>query len=153
MTPCTSWTTYLSALLTPTIALAVGYVAYRQWRTAQNKLKLDLFDRRLAMFDAAITLIFESQAPSGASEKALSEYFRSTQQAKWLFNDQIDKYFRMNLYAMAITIKSLSAELEGIEDGGKRIEKTSEIFKAHKEMMNQCEVLDKKLTPFLKLLH
>jgi hypothetical protein len=43
------WTTYLLAMLTPLIAMIVAFIAFRQWRTAQNRLKLDLFDRRLAL--------------------------------------------------------------------------------------------------------
>ena len=42
----------LSALLTPTIAIITTYIAYEQWRTNRNKLKLDLFDRRFAVYDA-----------------------------------------------------------------------------------------------------
>lgn len=33
------------------LALMVFYVAWRQWRTARNKLKLDLFDRRFAAYE------------------------------------------------------------------------------------------------------
>jgi hypothetical protein len=40
----------LTALLTPVIAVAVGYVAYQQWRTAREKLVLDLFKDRLAVY-------------------------------------------------------------------------------------------------------
>lgn len=36
----------LQALLTPAIALAVGIIAFLQWRTAHQKVVLDLFDRR-----------------------------------------------------------------------------------------------------------
>lgn len=49
----------LTALGQLGIASAVGYVAYRQWRTAQQqavtaqkKLKADLFERRLKAFEA-----------------------------------------------------------------------------------------------------
>ena len=51
------WTQVLSALLTPTIAVLVAIIAYRQWRTAQNRLKFDLFDRRFAVYDAARNLL------------------------------------------------------------------------------------------------
>jgi len=40
------WTNYLAALLTPTVAVLGSIIAYHQWRTAQNKLKFELFDRR-----------------------------------------------------------------------------------------------------------
>jgi hypothetical protein len=57
--PCTDphWTAYLSAWGTPIIALIAGgwggYIAWRQWHTAQNRLRLDLFDKRFAAYAAA----------------------------------------------------------------------------------------------------
>lgn len=48
MTTCDPyWTTYLSAFSVPAIAVLGAAIAYRQWRTAQNKLKLDLFESAL----------------------------------------------------------------------------------------------------------
>jgi hypothetical protein len=41
------WISTLSALLTPAIAILGGVIAYRQWRTARDILKFDLFDRAL----------------------------------------------------------------------------------------------------------
>jgi hypothetical protein len=38
---------WLTALATPLLAGFGIYIAYRQWRTAREKVKLDLFDRRL----------------------------------------------------------------------------------------------------------
>ncbi len=48
------WMQWLQAL-GPTISSVVigsiaAYVAWRQWRTAQDKIQLDLFDRRFALF-------------------------------------------------------------------------------------------------------
>ncbi|MDG4874165.1 hypothetical protein P9273_03510 [Mesorhizobium sp. WSM4935] len=36
---------------TAAIALAVAVIAYRQWRTAHDKILLDLFDRRFSVFN------------------------------------------------------------------------------------------------------
>jgi Flp pilus assembly protein TadB len=49
--------TVLTALLTPVIALLGILIAYQQWRTSRNKLKFDLFERRFAVYDAAVQLI------------------------------------------------------------------------------------------------
>jgi hypothetical protein len=52
-----AWVAISSALLTPLIAIIVVLIAYRQWKTAHNRLKLDLFDKRLAIHSAARDLI------------------------------------------------------------------------------------------------
>ncbi|MER8838471.1 hypothetical protein NKH86_06875 [Mesorhizobium sp. M0913] len=51
MTNLPLWAQILQALLTPVIALAVGFIAYRQWRTAHSRLVLDLFEKRLAVYE------------------------------------------------------------------------------------------------------
>lgn len=40
----------LAALLTPTIGITVAIIAFLQWRTAHQKVLLDLFDRRQAVY-------------------------------------------------------------------------------------------------------
>lgn len=41
-----SWIEILSALLTPTIAIVGGHIAYQQWLTSEKSRKLDLFEKR-----------------------------------------------------------------------------------------------------------
>jgi hypothetical protein len=48
----TAWVTLFAGLLTPVIGIVVAFVAWQQWKTARDKLKLDMFDRRLAIFIA-----------------------------------------------------------------------------------------------------
>ena len=43
-------------ILTGVIGIVTLYIAYQQYRTAKNKLRLDLFDRRLPVFEAAMKL-------------------------------------------------------------------------------------------------
>lgn len=44
------WVDYLSALLTPTIAIVAAVITYLQWRTNELKRKQELFDRRYAFY-------------------------------------------------------------------------------------------------------
>ena len=57
------WVEYVKALGTPVVAIVAasiaGAIAYRQLRTARNKLKLDLFDKRMAVYQNAVQLITE----------------------------------------------------------------------------------------------
>lgn len=48
-----------NACLTSIIALAVAVVAYLQWRTAHNKIVLDLFDRRMRIYEQSVDLFKE----------------------------------------------------------------------------------------------
>jgi hypothetical protein len=51
------WTAYLTALLTPVIAVLATYIAYQQWRLNRHKLKLDLFERRWNVYATANDLM------------------------------------------------------------------------------------------------
>ena len=51
--PAFSWLTVLSSLATPFIAVLGIWIAYRQSRTARYKLKLDLYEKRLCIYEAA----------------------------------------------------------------------------------------------------
>lgn len=53
MSTIPAWIQILQALLTPAIAVAVGAIGFLQWRTAHQKVVLDLFERRLAVIEAA----------------------------------------------------------------------------------------------------
>lgn len=90
------WLDYVKALGTPTAALVAatvtGSFAYKQWRTAQNKLKLDLFGKRFEVYEAGIQLIREIVSPSAGNGKRLTELTKETSGAKWLLNAQIAQH-------------------------------------------------------------
>jgi len=153
MTHCTTWPSTLTALLTPTIAAIVAWIYFRQWKTAQNKLKLDLFDKRVLIFDAANVLILNSQKPGGATTEEMARFLASTSQAKWLFNEEIARYLREVIYAKAIQVIREGAELSVADSGEARIEKTKTLMEAQNDILNQFAMLEKKFTPFLKLIH
>jgi hypothetical protein len=46
------WMLALQAFAVPVIALLAAVIGYVQWRTAQQKVVLDLFDRRMATYTA-----------------------------------------------------------------------------------------------------
>src|ERR1700730_7425228 len=87
-----NWTTVLSALLTPVVAVLGVFVTYRLGSTAQNKLKLDLFDRRLLVYDAARELISSIMTSGKTSPEQEFKYLSGTRGAVWLFDQSIVEY-------------------------------------------------------------
>jgi hypothetical protein len=51
------WFTVSQPIALLAIAILGAAIAYRQWRTARDKLRLDLFDRRMAVYSAAKTFL------------------------------------------------------------------------------------------------
>lgn len=147
------WTAYLSALLAPTVAVLGSVIAFRQWRTAQNKLKLDLFDRRFAVYRAATTLLASIMGSGKATDDKLFEFLSATRDAKWLLSAEVAEYLEKELYHKAVDLQCLATELQDMPRGEERsanVQKQSEI---KKWFLRQYEVLDGKFSPYLTLEH
>ena len=110
MNPDLHWTTYLAALLTPTVAVLGSFIAYRQWRLAQNKLKLDLFDRRFSVYEAARTFLASIMTSGKAKDEEVFKFMVATREAKWLLNASVAEYLDKQLYHKAIVLQTLASE-------------------------------------------
>jgi hypothetical protein len=143
----------MTALMTPTVAVLAAFVALRQWSTARNKLKLDLFDRRFAVYQAARTLIGHIGTSGGVSEEAIIGFVTATREAKWLLNDDLDKYLNKTMYNMANLHQATISELNVSAAGEERVRLSARKATQRKLLLDQMEVLDDKFRPFLQLGH
>lgn len=153
MNPDPHWTTYLAALLTPTVAVLGSFIAYRQWRLAQNKLKLDLFDRRFSVYQAARTLLASIMTSGKAKDEEVFKFMVATREAKWLLSASVAEYLDKQLYHKAIDLQALASELEGVGVGEIRTKNVHAQADIKKWFMAQYEVLDEKFTLYLQLRH
>lgn len=87
----------LKAGLPPVIALGVAWIAYQQWKTAKDKLALDLFERRLANYRAWSTAlaakfqeIMNSTDLDGRIASLRSDliFLQHTSEARFLFGEE-----------------------------------------------------------------
>jgi hypothetical protein len=80
----------LQALSVLVIGGISAYIAWRQWRTAHDRLKLDLFDRRLAAYQR----LKDAVAPINASGKVTNEdtdrFARAMYDMRFLFDKETD---------------------------------------------------------------
>jgi hypothetical protein len=106
------WVEYTKALGAPIVAFlaacVAGIIANRQWVTARNKLKLDLFDRRMAIYMCAVRVL--KQVRNGAKDgfSEIEELQDSATAARWLF----DIVTAMHLYELALRIYKLTESVE-----------------------------------------
>ena len=147
------WTAYLSALLTPIVAVLGVCIAYWQWRTAQNKLKHDLFERRFSVYDAARTLLASIMTSGKAKDEELFKFLSGTREAKWLLDANVAEYLDKELYHKALDLQCLASELEGLPVGDKRSSNVHMQTEIKKWFLKQYEMLDEKFSPLLKLEH
>lgn len=145
------WTAYLQALLTPVVAVLAALIAWRQWRTARNKLKLDLFDRRFAVYDAARNLLGSIATSGKVKEDELTKFLIGTREVRWLLNKEIEEYLRA-IYIEAIHHQTTDDEL-GFANPEERKRLAHAKAAQRKVLLDKMQVLDEKFSEFLSLEH
>jgi hypothetical protein len=84
------WIQILSAMLTPTIAIAGGVIAWLQWRTAERRRKQDLFEKRWEFFKRARKVYEQGpRAPDGYVYHA-EDFQYLAEEATFLFGPDIE---------------------------------------------------------------
>ena len=118
---------YLQALTVPTIAAFGIYIAWRQWLTAHDKLKLDLFDRRLEAYRGLRNAV----APVNGSGKVRNEDFDAFAQAMYdmhfLFSKAMEREVE-EIYQAMLKKHALDAQLDHASDRQKALLKSNELF-------------------------
>lgn len=151
------WVEYVKALGTPTIALLASLVAamiaYRQWKTASNKLKLDFFDRRMEIYRAAQELINLVAYPLPISTDHVAELARPFAAAHWLLSPEIAKHLKELAQRTWLNCEGEGLKFTGMSREEKVLAATSAV-KAEREIMSsERKMLDELFAPFLSVTH
>lgn len=147
------WTAYVSALAVPLIALLGAGIAWLQWTLARNKLKFDLFDRRLKIYEAAAGFLASILTSGKAKDEEAFKFMVATREAKWLLDSSIAQYLEKELYHKALDLQVLDSELTALPVGDDRTRNVRTQSELKKWFSRQYEVLDEKFGPFLHLRH
>jgi hypothetical protein len=148
-----SWVQLLAALLTPTMALLGAYIAWQQWRTNRNKLKLELFDRRYRIFEAGQALIGRVLALGQASHEHTFEFLTQIRGAKFLFNARLQRYLEVDLNRKAERLRALISDFQSLSGGDARKANLANQREVKDWFKEQYENLDTWFSPYLHLRH
>ncbi len=137
------WAQYLDALAVPAIAIFGGYIAYRQWLTSHERVKLDLFDRRMAAYQR----LREAVAPINASGKVKNvdsdNFARAMNEMRFLFDKDMEDFVD-GIYQAVLDKWALDEEMEDTRIRKHAIKKSSALFTRitngiYTEMPNRME--------------
>jgi hypothetical protein len=148
-----NWVDVLSALLVPVLACLGLFIAYRQWRTAQNKLKFELFGMRLTIHRASRDFISGILSRGKSSDEEIYKFLNGTSEAKWVLSSELAEYLDKELYAKAIDLQCLSSELEGVPAGEERTDNIKKQREIKNWLTAQHKVIDDKFSTYLTLRH
>ncbi|HZP65902.1 MAG TPA: hypothetical protein VFB32_06295 [Rudaea sp.] len=159
--PC--WLSQTIAVLTALTPIAIGAlgiwiavrqvrIAQQQARTAANKLKLDLFDRRIAIYDAAHAFVVEVMRTGTSDLQQQRKFYSSTRGATWLFDPAVTEYLDKTLWEKATRLEAL-VETMNVADDEQRAENIRQQTEIKLWFAEQLGELERRFSPFLKLSH
>jgi len=151
------WTQYISAFMTPIIAITALYIAFMQWKLASNKFKLDLFDKRYIVYKACMRIIAQLMTNGNTSQLEQSEFLRDTSDAKWLLSREIDSFISDTIWKTIVDIETLCTELDpklGFQ-GSEEERKNMIRDRADKKIfiVEQRKKINELFEPFLSIQH
>lgn len=171
--PAPHWTAYVSSVAVPLIAAVAALIAYRQFRiaarqieisakqseislaqaeTARNKLKLDLFEKRMAVYEAARKAIGRAASQGPLSGQEEIDYLSGVNSAKWLFDQKIADYLEKDLWKKLAELQahdSMSKSHDPDERNRHIVARSDTV----QWLADQYEALDKLCAPYLQLGH
>jgi hypothetical protein len=84
----------LISIATIVVAIVVALVQYAQWRTANQKVVIDLYDRRLKVFSQLEAAIGEVMREGSVPGSAFQAFMIAQADARFLFGDDVKAYLQ-----------------------------------------------------------
>jgi hypothetical protein len=117
--PYPTWVAVLAALLTPAVAVLVSLIAWQQWRTAREKLKTELFGRRLPIYEQTREILSRQLTRGRLDRSEITEFERQARTSRWLFDATIAKYLE-HVVDKLYRINELEAARETLPEANQR---------------------------------
>ena len=152
--PQSGWVTAVqvsAAALTPVIAIVGGWIAWQQVRINRNKLKLDRFDKRFDIHEAAIMFAAAIAIRSKVDEPQFQDFIKRTRGTRFLISKEMQDYvdlLRKN--AMRVQVIGQTLARPGISDE-ERVKHGDEVADLIIWFKDQIEVIPEKFAPFLSV--
>src|SRR6187401_3112610 len=111
-----TWIVVLQGLLTPVIATVVAYIAYQQYQINRRKLVLDLYDRRVKVYQSTIEFITSVCREGKPRLPDYGDLHQGTAEAVFLFGPEIPQYLKRlreqagELFAAAAEYRDVTQE-------------------------------------------
>lgn len=179
MTSAPHWTAYLTPVIQLITALLAGYIAYKfgsiqasisrqqaetsvqqaataaaSVEVARNRLKFDLFQRRLEMYDLVYAYIDTVFSDRKIIPEKDSKFLAAVRATGWLTDEAVVNFIHKDLREKMIELSRIAAQLESTPEPGQgRIDLQMQQSVVQLDLYNYHERLARVFEPFLKLAH
>ena len=143
----------IQAVSTILIGVVVAYVAWQQWKTARAKFRLDYFDRRFRVYEAAMSLA----ATVGSGELTLEpleiihQFLRRTREVVFLFDEEIELLLKeMHREALALIMGTEKLQATALSEE-ERQDSQALLLQRHKWFQKKLDEMPGTFRRFLKI--
>jgi hypothetical protein len=140
---------YCQGLLAPLVTIIAIYIAWKQWKTNTDKLKLELFDRRYQAFQD-VRKILESMFGAQTNSEEMTRFWFATSNVGFLFGPEIKDY-RDEILIRGGKLADLNHDLDRDAPGENREELHQERKAQIRWARDQVEIVASKFTKYLNL--
>lgn len=147
-----NWTQYISAIGIPMIAALAAWIAFRQFHIARNKLKLDLFDKRMEVYGAVRDSLKSIAQQGNLTPEQQVQYLQGTRSARWLFGPEVSEYIDKTLWHRIVDLELYHSMSKDHKEPD-RSEYIKERAETMKWMIRQHEEFDALVEQYLTIRH
>lgn len=146
------WIEYISPIGVPIIAGIAAWIAFRQFQTAQNRLKFDLFDKRMEVYNTVREALGNITRQGSLTLEQQLRYLQGTRTARWLFGSDVFTYLDETLWHKIVDLE-LYIELSKDASEPERVKHVHARSDTFKWMMSQQKYFDTLIAKYLELKH
>jgi len=140
----------MTSFTTLVLGLVAAYVVWRQWRTSQDRLVLDLFERRFQVFQELTRATTDSLSKPQVSVQDLANFDAATEKARFLFGPEVHSYLG-EIRRLLIEVIAFGRALAEMPDGPRRKIVENSVVEAMNKMHGFYERLADLVTPYLRI--
>jgi hypothetical protein len=144
MTQLPVWAQWIDLIVRVAGTIGLGafaaYIAYRQWRTSHERIVLDLFERRMTVYEDIWEVVAKVLREGTCDNEVYFEYLRTGDRLPMLFGDKVVQYFHKT--------KTLLADLHATMAGQGNPEKEDEL---KTELAKFFEEFSSRVVPYIRM--
>lgn len=144
------WTQYVTAIGIPIIAATAAWIAFRQFQIARNRLKLDLFDKRIEVYEAVREALSSISRQGNLTQEQQIQYLQGTRTARWLFGPEVFQYLDETLWHKIVELEYYNT-MSRDSEGGARSQHIQAKTETFKWMISQYKEFDALVAEYLSL--
>jgi hypothetical protein len=136
---------YLSAMLTPTIAVVGLYIAFNQKRIEESRLRHELFERRYRLFDTVMKFISSVIVSGNMIYDDEMKFVSDILGVRFIFDEEIEEIISNKILKSAREIQVLNETAPQVENAGERK------IELKKHLMKQRDIFQEKTLKYMYL--